>query len=181
MPLTETVASALGKLVLQGDELKQMLDRARSRDYWLELNPDLAISEDLSDPWTVDPPPDDVQLAMAIQNYRQFGYLSIDGMLAPEHARRMGQCVRMLRTRGWPAVFVFVYDAFWLIGRTKTIRRLLSELLEPTFFLLPRIWAHYVYTAKGNAGWTPHIDGGDGAAHTTSMWVPLSQASPSNG
>jgi hypothetical protein len=81
---------------------------------------------------------------------------------------------------GWPAVFAFVYDEFWLLPRTPALKRFLRSVLGREYRQLPRIWCHFIDTAAGNSGWAPHVDGPMDSGRV-SLWFPLSDATLDNG
>lgn len=177
----EKLKAMLRGLVADGPDLETQLSRAASADYWRALHPDLPLLDGRDFEW--DPPasvPADHR-TKALGSYRSAGFLSLDGVLHAGQARRMRACIDTLRHHDWPPVFSFVYDAFWTIGRSGELAAVLRDLLGGPYRFLPRVWAHYVYPAKGNSGWRPHIDGNENCMHTVSVWVPLSEARLDNG
>jgi hypothetical protein len=165
----------------QGEELERQVAMARNPLYWFDLNPshntdgrtEVSI-------WDAHIAEDEFQYDRALKNYRTFVWLALDAVLYAEQLARMRRCVESVRRAGWPVVFSFVYDDFWLVGRQGRLRRLIADTLGPEFVLLPRVWTHYVYPAHGNAGWKPHIDD-KGATKNLSVWIPISNATLTNG
>lgn len=99
-------------------------------------------------------------------------------MLSVPFIQRMRERIETLRAKDWPPVFAFVYDEFWHVARAPFLAHVLSQALGPGHLQLPNLWAHYVY--PNNAGWSPHVDGRYGA-DKVSLWIPLSDATVSNG
>jgi hypothetical protein len=178
---TVTIRSLLARLTPSESQIDDLCRRAGDPCYWLELNPDLTIGQGAENGWVPDTPTDGHTMAAALAHYRRDGYASLDRVLNVHQAARMRQCIETLRAHDWPPVFAYIYDAFWQIGRVPAIHTLLRELLGEEPLLLPRVWAHYVAAAVGNAGWLPHIDGRPNSAPTMSLWIPLSEATLSNG
>ena len=84
-----------------------------------------------------------------------------------------------------PPVFVFLFDEAWQVFDRQ--RETLASLLGPGFQVLPDFWAWRVDPQAGQAGWRPHRDKGyqslrpDGTPMSLTVWVPLTEAKPSNG
>jgi Phytanoyl-CoA dioxygenase (PhyH) len=175
-----TVRALLARLAPSESQVDDLCRRAHDYRYWLELNPDLTIGQGRENGWLPDAPTNGRTMAAAVAHYRRDGYASLDHVLAVHQAERMRKCIETLRAHDWPPVFAFVYDAFWQIGHVPAVHALLRELLGEEPLLLPRVWAHYV-AAVGNSGWLPHIDGRPGSAPTMSLWIPISEATLSNG
>jgi hypothetical protein len=77
---------------------------------------------------------------------------------------------------GWPDVFAFVYDEFWLATRLPALSQVLTAALGARYQQLPDIWGHYV--SPGTRGWKPHLDGNAGDRFT--VWIALSDATLEN-
>ena len=92
----------------------------------------------------------------------------------------MRRCVETLIQKGWPAVFAFVYDEFWLLPRIPSLKRFLRSVLGREYRQLPHIWCHFINTAAGHSGWVPHVDGPMNSGRVT-LWFPLSDATLDNG
>ncbi len=177
----EETSKLLKRFSKTGGELEQQYRQASDPGYWTFLNPGLTVGSPDHVDWDgVEPLPDKL-IEDAVANYRTHGFLSLAGVLSLPRIREMRQAIEKLRQADWLPVFSFVYDDFWLIGRAPKLRKLLTNLLGPAFQLLPRIWTHYVYPASGQAGRAPHLDGGAKSVHTTSVWIPLGNATLTNG
>jgi hypothetical protein len=163
-----------------GAELAEGERRAADRGYWLSLNPGLTIESPVGIEWD-GPPGSPEPTGETIASYRENGFLSMNAVLSVAQVEKMRKVVETLRAADWPAVFSFIYDDFWLIGQAATVKTLLIQVLHPCYRLLPRLWTHYVSAARGSSGWVPHLDHPDESGHTTSIWIPLSHATLSNG
>lgn len=153
------------------------LSLALSRDYWTGLNPELHISNALSQPSEEPELRPDRQKAL-LQSLGERGYFQGDAILSLESVARIRRCVEALRKERWPAVFAFVYDEPWAIVRGPSMARLLSSALGPRYTQAPGIWAHFIQ--PGDCGWRPHVDGYDGPDRLA-IWLPLSEATLDNG
>jgi hypothetical protein len=115
-----------------------------------------------------------------VQQVSTEGYFHIESILPASELARMKQCVEILRKRGWPLVFAFIYDEFWLITRSPSLVQFLSAVLGRDYKQIPHIWAHYVRPTGNAAGWPPHVDG-PGRSNRLTVWVPLGDATLENG
>lgn len=164
-----------------GVELERLCQQAHDPHYWVSLNSDLTISSTRCVEWGSSEPQTDEIIALAAHSYRTHGFLTLSNYLSLTEVARMRKAVENLVRNDWPPVFSFVYDDFWLIGRSSSIRKLLVEVLHPNYRLLTRLWTHYVRAARGNGGWIPHLDHPNETGHTTSVWIPLSESTLTNG
>ncbi len=165
----------------RGSAVRSRLRQASSLDYWRSLQPNLPLLDGRRVDWN---PPEIVShesTVAALESYRSRGFLSLNNVLSRVQAERMRECIETLRQNNWPAVFGFVYDAFWAIGRSEPLSSILGEIVGGRYCLLPRIWAHYVRPTIGSSGWHPHTDGEAGSPQTISVWIPLSEATVGNG
>jgi Phytanoyl-CoA dioxygenase (PhyH) len=164
------------------DELKEKFAMATDPAYWLELFPECAIEgpADTVFLWEAPGETTDAHIEGAVTSYDKQGWMRLPGALSTTQLEKMRRCAEVVRGAGWPPVFSYVYDDFWALGRSLPIRKLLTRMLGADFVALPRMWTHFVYPAEGNAGWSPHIDDA-GATHIVSLWIPLSEATLSNG
>ncbi len=164
-----------------GEDLDQLCSRAADPHYWISLNPDHSISTDSRVNWDSDSAVSDHAIERAARSYRTHGFLSLSGILSLAQVSRMRTVIEQLCSADWLPVFSFIYDDFWLIGRSTQLRALLASILHLEYRLLSRIWTHYVQVAPGNGGWVPHLDHPDETGHTASVWIPISRATLTNG
>lgn len=131
--------------------------------------------------WSNDSPLLDATYQAAVASYRTSGFLALAGVLSQSRVAAVRGAIEHLREAGLPAVWAYIYDDLWQVGRAPILRKLLRELLGAEVRLMPRIWAHYVAASRGNSGWRPHVDKGDDGRPAVSLWVPLSSAKVTNG
>jgi hypothetical protein len=89
-------------------------------------------------------------------------------------AMRLG--METVRKQGWPEVFAFVYDEFWLAQRMPSLVTFLTGVLGEGYKQVPHVWGHYVL--PGTNGWKPHVDG-TGRDRVT-VWIALTDATLEN-
>jgi hypothetical protein len=149
--------------------------------YWRKLIPEACIEGTGKCEWSGDIPLRDATYRAAVASYRSSGFLALASVLSPSRVATVRDTIERLRDAGWPAVWAYIYDDLWHVGRAPILRTLLLELLGAEVRLMPRIWAHYVAASRGNSGWRPHVDMGDDGRPAVSLWVPLSSAKVTNG
>jgi Phytanoyl-CoA dioxygenase (PhyH) len=177
----EQLRTVIQQFAKGGSELSEQCRKASDLDYWRSINPDLAINSAETVSWDSSVEVLEDVISKAAHSYRTYGFFSIAEALSIPEVEKMRQAVEAVRQADWPPVFSFVYDSFWLIGRSKSLKKLLAATLHPNYQLIPQVWVHYLYPAEGNAGWVPHLDGDSNSDHTTSVWIPLSRATLTNG
>lgn len=97
----------------------------------------------------------------------------------------MAYLVHTLRQLQLPPVFALVYDEFWLLF--LKMAPVLAHLLGDDYAMLPNLWVWHVDPAAAESGWLPHRDIGraalyeDGRPKAMTVWLPLTEATPSNG
>ena len=101
-------------------------------------------------------------------------------MLAPEPLRQMRLAIERLRAEGWPSVFTYIYDEFWLVSRTPSLLGLLSGFLGNGCRQNSLVWTFYIPPTRGAQGWEPHSDSGGDKSRLT-VWIPLTNATLENG
>lgn len=162
---------------LRPDELGLRLGQVRSQAYWKKINPMLSVDRLPSGAM------EEVEMVATIEplasRFQKEGYLRVDQIIPKQQVGRLRECTENLRRAGWPLVFGFVYDEFWLVTRTSAMTKLLSSILGPAYKQIPKMWTHHV-VPQGGAGWPPHVDG-SGRANRATVWVALSDATLENG
>jgi Phytanoyl-CoA dioxygenase (PhyH) len=122
------------------------------------------------------------QLASAV---RREGYLQLDSVDWGLPISALAEAITNLHQAGWPPVFGFVYDEFWLVF--AKLDRLIAGILDGPYSVLPDFWAWHVDPANDDSGWAPHRDKGrralfeDGSPKSLTVWLPLTDATPLNG
>jgi hypothetical protein len=178
--VAEELSRMVESTVPSEDEVKALLDKARDPAYWRALNPDLSIGDSFAADALEERPIEDDELDELADYFDEDGYFQIDSHLAPDVLGRMRACVDVLRHERWPLVFAFVYDEFWLVFRTPSLVRYMSEILGPGYRLIPTTWTYYVEDDKGATGWPPHVDNSC-EPNRVNVWVPLTDATVQNG
>src|SRR5262245_11768024 len=102
---------------LQDFEVRALLEKALDRDYWVRLNPGLALN-DLGGMELLDADLARIGRAFAVE-----GYFTTSPILQAALIGWMRECVELLRRERWPPVFGFVYDEFWMIARMEPVKR----------------------------------------------------------
>ena len=155
------------------------LEKAFDPSYWREINPQLPLDEVTPGgiaALALDPEP----RAEMLRRLQQEGYFQTEPLLSPQIVTSLKDCVEVLRREGWPAVFAFVYDAFWQIVRTPAVVQLLGDRLGSDYAQNSRIWCFHIPPVSGARGFPPHMDGFDRPNRIT-IWIPLSDATIENG
>uniref|UniRef100_A0A7S1CBJ4 Uncharacterized protein n=1 Tax=Bicosoecida sp. CB-2014 TaxID=1486930 RepID=A0A7S1CBJ4_9STRA len=189
----------------------ELAAQASSPVYWRSLCPKLHIGEPHDVAFELSGLPGEVMESAEL--------LGIDGyFLGHPHRREeewrlgdnvtfgdMAACVVSMRQAGWPSVFVWVFDEFWLLVRR--LRGILRALLGPDAVMLQPLWAYRVEAASSRSaasheaetgGWFAHRDrpwlgtgnrpksvpvyeGDTPWPPSLNVWLPLTHASPDNG
>jgi len=169
----------LKKVGLSPEEAERRFQLACSQKYWQDLNPQLSVgrtSVESVEAHAIDSEErQDILRHLKLQHY----FSTTRPLIQPAVAARMLQGVAALRKAGWHEVFGFVYDEFWQVTRTPSLRQLLADALGEEFKALPQVVVHYVHPGIG-AGWGPHVDFSDRCDRFT-IWLALSDATVSNG
>ena len=101
-------------------------------------------------------------------------------MLHETRLAELAALVGSVHEAGWPAVWSFVYDELWSLAWEPPLRQVAETALGRGAFLIPHLAVHYV-AAEGEArGWHAHVDG-RGRRNRLTTWVPLTDATLSNG
>ena len=176
----EALLRLLEETRLLSSEVSERLAQAQDPAYWKDLDPSLSISgEDPGDNLETNP----LGLSALADLQKEFvreGYFQIDSLLSEATAERLKAGIEIVRGAGWPPVFSFVYDQFWLPGRTPSLAGLLSAILGPGYKQSCHLWSHYVCPQRGAAGWPPHVDN-PGRRNRVTVWLALSDATLGNG
>lgn len=164
---------------LSGAELESALARARDPDYWRHRDPSLGLGTRDCRSLDETRPLDADEIAKLTAKLTAHGYFYAEPMLPVSLMQGMRAGVERLRLEHWPPVFAFIYDEFWSVVRTASLRRLLSECLGPGYRQDSHMWTYYVAPRGGATGWPPHIDAG--GEQRLTVWIPLTDATVENG
>lgn len=113
------------------------------------------------------------------------GYFQIDPVDWDLPISEMAQAVKKIVEMGYPPVFSYIYDEFFLVS--YKLSNLLSHILGDKFKQLPSFWAWYLNPMKLEKGWDMHRDrdintlAKDKKPKTVSVWIPLTDVTPLNG
>ncbi|MFK5947578.1 MAG: phytanoyl-CoA dioxygenase family protein [Methylococcales bacterium] len=166
---------------------KDLLQKSLSRNFWLELCPELSISDSLlsqspEEPYDIAP---HITEPCTTQ-YKEDGYFKSQPVIPEDVSKKLVDAIIKVTVLGFPAQFCLVFDDFW-----KPLRRL-NKLLEPIigkeYLLLPDFWFYNIATSDDDAGWSPHRDlqfpnsvNSDGTPKIINLWIPLTDATTLNG
>jgi len=114
------------------------------------------------------------------KDFEREGYFQMDSVLSEACAEQLKAGIEIVRDAGWPPVFSFVYDQFWLTVRTPSLVNVLSAILGPGYEQSCYLWAHHVSPLRGAHGWPPHVDYARRRNRVT-VWLALSDATLDNG
>ena len=172
----DVVFQLLNDARLTEPEVNDRLRKASDTGYWCQLAPGLLVGGSL--------PPQETETASnvagAIRALRDEGVFHLRGAVAPGAIAPLNDGIDRVVAAGWPAVFAFVYDEFWLCARSGAIGRLVADVLGADAAQIPHVWTHVVPAADGASGWRPHVDGALGSRRL-SCWMALSEATLDNG
>ncbi len=163
--------------VLQKAALELLTD-SRSADvvrseYWTGLCPEMTIGGKLPSETSETPRIDS-------EAFRRDGYFCQLEVLPAPRTTALAETIETLLRNGWPPIFAFVFDEFWSLAWTDAVRGTVASLLDQRPVLMPHVAVHYV-EAGGSQGWTPHIDGTSVFGKRLTTWIPLTDATLTNG
>jgi hypothetical protein len=158
--------------LLNNSQLERSADVVRP-EYWTGLCPEMTIGGKPAVERSQEP---DVDSAA----FRRDGYFFESEALPAARTAALAATIERLRSHGWPPIFAFVFDEFWGLAWTSAVRGAVAALLGPGPLLMPQVAVHYV-EAGGSQGWTPHIDGTSFFNDRVTTWIPLTDATLSNG
>jgi Phytanoyl-CoA dioxygenase (PhyH) len=169
-----------------------MLPRIESPGMWRALNPQLSVTADpfagVRGPFAFSPE----DLAGSVARVKEEGYYQTRPAVPAELCRKLSEGVKNIVAAGIHPIFLAVYDEFWQV--TARLSPLLAPILGERYRVLDEIWVFFVDPANAGSGWTPHRDyttfegararGGiraDGRPTVVTVWIPVTDAEPSNG
>lgn len=97
----------------------------------------------------------------------------------------MVEIIEELHQRNIPITFCFMYDEFWFMF--MRLHHTLGHVLGPEYKRLPDFWAWRVDPKHSERGWKVHRDKNyetlyrNGLPKSLSVWIPLTDATTSNG
>jgi hypothetical protein len=162
---------------LKKAEVEDRLRRAIDADYWRRLASGLHAGDEVRELDASPAAPD--ALAGAADAMREDGVFHLTRAVAGSTVARLNEAIDRVIAAGWPPVFAFVYDEFWLCARLPAIVRVVTDVLGPDPAQIPHVWTHIVHPTGSSAGWSPHVDGV--GRRRVSCWVALTEATLENG
>lgn len=159
--------------------LGSLFRRLEDVGVWRSLAPWLSLDDTLT--WSAGSRP---SRPIAARGLGSSGYRHVTHFIEPAEARSMADAVRAIRGDGLPAVFLYVFDAPWLLlGRVHAaLQEILGIDLEP----LADVWAWLIDPRVDAGGWAVHrgwyedVRGPQGAPSLVNVWVSLSRATLRN-
>jgi hypothetical protein len=176
----EALLQLLESTRLRPHEVSERLERALDRSYWQELNPSLSIADESDDENIETAAFEPRAQAKLKEAFVREGHFRIHSLLASVAVDRLKVGMEVVRGAGWPSVFGFVYDQFWLVSRAPSLVGLLSTILGPNYKQNCHVWSHYVFPKRGATGWPPHVDN-PGRQNRITIWIALNDATLENG
>ena len=183
--LTRTALDLLNSARLPPDEVAARFTKAIDPGYWEGLGSVRGTTSDddlETEAWT---PRDEAEI---MDHLTRRGYIHARPLVSDSVVARMRACVEALRREHWPAVFTFVYDDFWKVVRTPSLRRFLAAALGPSYRQNRIMSTYYVPSSTGSTGWPPHVDSTWPSEEDSSIirekltiWIPLGEATVENG
>ncbi len=162
------------------------IKRLESRDWFAQLAPNLAI-ERRTDFVGVHHPAkalsDDFPSAVALARFETDGWFRIPNVLPSDTVAAMRDVVIALESVNVPALFAYVYDAFW-----QCLEVIAPRVAQFTgaVEVLPDIWAWHLARGTPTSGWKAHRgsyaveNGADGKPALTNVWIPLTDVDETN-
>ncbi len=167
--------------------LRDLVARLATPEWFLELAPQLAVSEKpLAAVRPVPEPLCELFDEQAISRFDCDGYFSCERLFAAEECARLAQAIRALTSVDMPASLVYVYDDIWnLLGRIVVA---VSQLTNAAYSPRPDIWAWHLRSGHDHSGWLPHRGTCDHAYLAlgqrqplyVNVWIPLVDVSERN-
>ena len=150
-PAAQRVENPVAPLVAGEVDERELAD-ALSAGFWRALNPHMSLGTDRMPDWFGRVPVDGDRITRLAERFRDEGYFDMPPTLPLPVMQQMRHAVETLRAHGWPAVFAFVYDEFWLLSRTAPIAAFVEQVLGSGYRQIPHVWTHYVTPRPGATG-----------------------------
>lgn len=156
----------------------------RSRAFWSQLAPDLAIRDDCPFEGTPWPLPFSDEADFRAQLDRE-GYVQLPRLLEHGLLAKLSATIAKLAAVGVPPVFAMVFDDFWMPA--FRLGAVVRAAFGAEFSILPALWVWHVDPSKSEAGWRPHRELGhkalflDRRPKSLSAWIAITEATPLNG
>lgn len=153
----------------------------RDIEFWRALAPDLTVSGELAIEYAEIAPETLRRIRRSLEND---GYFEVPELISGSAFERCRDAVRLLELRGWPAVFVYVFDEPWRLF--TALHNLLISILGEQYRAVAGFWAWNIPPLDSAAGWRPHRDRGEvtisnGRTELLTLWLALTDATQQNG
>jgi hypothetical protein len=154
------------------NRVRELFGQVESADFFRALNPHLTIGRAAGAPARAPQAP----LGARLDALRREGHAAAPGIVAAAEAEGMARAIGNLEASGVPAVFAYVYDAFW--EPLLSLAPLVESALGP-FDVLDDVWAWLV--PAGRSGWSPHRGrsilerSSGGRPVTLNVWIALTE------
>jgi hypothetical protein len=156
-----------------------------TKSYWQGLFPQLHIEDSATLALNTPLPVDADEMAAAEDAFKREAYFELLPPHWGQNLPALAEVIDQLHEKGWPPVFCFVYDEFWLLI-TRMVP-MLEPFIGTPVMRLPDIWAWRLSPTEETPGWKPHRDKGkktlrpDGTPKSMTYWLPLRDATAMNG
>jgi hypothetical protein len=177
MPTNEQIKETVEKLRAQF--VHDLFEKAINIDYWQNFIPGMGVLDQHQHSGNHTASSVE-QENFASAHLAKHGYFKMSPIVSSDVIARMCTSVELLRRAGWPAVFSYVYDEFWLVWRLPSIVRFLSRHLGVGYLQTSGVWTYWVDPQTRASGWPPHVDSRNNAERI-SVWIPLTDAIIENG
>ncbi len=159
------------------------IKRIESRDYFARLAPSLAIGERTRFNGFYGAAASAPVSAQAQTQFESDGWFSLASAIPHADVAAMREAILALEAAGVPALFAYVYDAFWQCLDAVAPR--VAHLVGPVE-ALPDVWAWYLAQGASVKGWQPHRGSytrevtSDGKPALINVWIPLTDVDERN-
>jgi hypothetical protein len=157
----------------------------RNISYWRSLSPKLHVydAEFLQQQGTF--PESAIDQHYVVDRVLNEGYVQLEPLAWQLPLQDMVDVIEKLHELHIPITFCFMYDEFWYMFMRLHIT--LQHILGSDYKRLPDFWAWRVDPKQSERGWHVHRDKNfetlytSGMPKTLSVWIPLTDATTSNG
>ena len=124
-------------------------------------------------------------MSNAVELMKEEGYFQLEPRDWQLSLREMIALIDTLHSLNIPISFCFLYDEFWIMY--MRLYHTIGSVLGEDFVRLPDFWAWRVDPQESGSGWHVHRDKSietvfsNGMPKSISVWIPLSDATTSNG
>jgi hypothetical protein len=156
-----------------------------NESFWKELFPSLHIYDKefakIQEGFAVNPL-DTEQIRNTIQ---EEGYVQFEPQPWQLSLDTLVDTIDQMHKMGIPITFSYLFDEYWYMF--ALLNQQIETILGPGYLRQPDFWTWRVDPKNTESGWKVHRDKSyrtlytDGMPKTVSVWIPLTDATPSNG